>query len=279
MPDITADAKLDAIAKHLDSISNENKEIKDSLKRFDSIPARVDAVCAKVDEWDEKAKADKAKKDAEEMAMADKAKKDAEEEEKAKKDAEEKAMKDAAEKEEQAKKDAAEKEEKERKDAAARGDSDLRKKIAELEKRVPVEVSDDNRKAYTDAQVKAERVAQAFGDTAGAPRHLNGETPHDYQRRLLTKYKSHSAAWKDKDLSKVHDSVLDIAEEQIYGCAMDAALHPKDVPEGQLRMVQTRDVTTGRVTNRFVGSETAAWAPFRNPYRAGKIQRQKQELH
>jgi hypothetical protein len=247
MADKTVEDKLDAI---FDSIS----------KRMDAADARLDAACSRMDSF--------AKKDAEKDAEA-KAKKDAED-----KEAEEKAQKDAAEKEEAAKKDAAEaakkdaaeKEEQAKKDAAPRApDTALATRLADIEKRLPPQLASEDRQRFVTAQFKAEPVYQAFGDSAGAPAFLNGEALPDYQRRLLTKVKQHSPRWKDKDLSRVDASVLDIAEEQIYADAMQAALHPTDLPVGVLREIKKID-EANRVVRHFVSNDEAAcWRQFGTP--------------
>lgn len=258
MADKTVEEKLDAI---FDSIS----------KRMDASDARMDAACSRMDSF--------AKKDAEKEEAEEKAKKDAaEKEEAAKKDAAEKeeaAKKDAAEKEEAAKKDAAEKEEQAKKDAAARAavNPDYAARLAAIEASMlvmPATGSGADRKPYIDAQVKADPVYHAFGDS-GAPPAMRGESVDGYQRRLLSRFKQHSPKWKDKDLAKLDASVLDIAEEQIYADATTAALHPADVPEGVLRRIESRD-SAGRMRAHYVGSdERAAWAQFTNGGMTGRF--------
>lgn len=259
------DSKLDAIAAHLDSL---HKRMDSDAEERKADKARMDAACARMDSAEEERKADKAKKDAEEMA-ADKARKDAaekEEEEKAEKVKADAAKKDADEKEKKAKADA----------ARADANPELRAQIADLQARIsrmPADVTDEDRAHFVAAQSQAERVAQAFGDSAGAPRWLNGETVPQYRRRLLSKYKAHSADWKDADLSKIaDDSALTVIEKRIYADAMQAALHPTDLGAGQLREIKRVDAA-GRTISNFVGSETAAWAPFANPHRRGKVVR------
>ena len=127
-------------------------------------------------------------------------------------------------------------------------------------------MTDEDRARFVDAQVKADRVAQAFGDSAGAPRWQQGETLPQYQRRLLGKFKAHSASWKDKDLTKVDASVLDIAENQIYADAMAVAMNPATIGPGMLREEVQTDRTGRRIT-RFHGDPEACWGPFKQPGR------------
>jgi hypothetical protein len=117
---------------------------------------------------------------------------------------------------------------------------------------------------FATVQAKADRVAQAFGDSA--ERWLDGETLANYTRRLLNRFKAHSPAWKDKDLARVDASVLDIAEAQIYADSMAAAASPTNVPAGQLVERHTRD-QTGRSITQFFGDPAATWAPFKQPRR------------
>jgi flagellar biosynthesis GTPase FlhF len=254
------DAIFDAFNKRMDAADEE--------RRADR--AKLDAACSRMDAADEEKKADKAKKDAAEKEESEaKAKKDAA-------DKEEAAKKDAAEKEEAAKKDAAEKEEQAKKDAAARAaavNPDYAARLAAIEAgmlAMPATGSGADRKPYIDAQVKADPVYHAFGDS-GAPPAMRGESVDGYQRRLLSRFKQHSPKWKDKDLAKLDASVLDIAEEQIYADATTAALHPADVPEGVLRRIESRD-SAGRMRAHYVGSdERAAWAQFTNGGMTGRF--------
>lgn len=254
MADKTVEEKLDAI---FDSIS----------KRMDATDARLDAACSRMDSM--------AKKDSEKEEADAKAKKDAEDE-KAKKDAadkeatDEKAKKDAAEAEEKAKKDTAEAEEKAAKDAAARIDKAVADRLAAIEAALPAKLTPETRGIFVAAQVKAEPAYLAFGDSAGAPPPLNGESLDNYQRRLLSKFKAHSPRWKDKDLSVVHASVLEIAEEQIYADAAVAATNPANLPGTGLRRIERKD-SAGRTVTRYAGDERACWSQFTNAGMTGRF--------
>ena len=263
----TANEKLDrilnglgALTTRLDSVEAKEKEKEEKESKKDAdVKGMMDAVMKKVDACMERMDAmDKSRKDSE---------KEEEEEKKAKKDAEEKSEKEKADK---ARKDAEEKEaeEKKRADAARAGATDptIKARLDDLDKRL-TELPPAERAKFIGAQMKAERVAQAFGDSAGAPRWLNGEAFADYQRRLLGTYKQHSAAWKDKDLAIVHDSVLDIAETQIYADAVAAASSPSVIGAGVLRESVDTD-RTGRKITRFTGDPEACWGAFKHARRA-----------
>jgi hypothetical protein len=116
------------------------------------------------------------------------------------------------------------------------------------------------RTAFIDAQSKANRVAQAFGDEA-APA-VRGESLAQYRRRLLSGFKQHSPQWQSVDLTSFADKALDAVETQILADAYKAALDPTNVPEGTLREVIEVD-RTGRKISRFVGSIEAFLSPFK----------------
>jgi hypothetical protein len=261
MADVKNDAeKLDKILSHLDSASEKMDAFS---KRLDSIEAKADASCTRMDAF-EKARADSEEKEKEEKAKADAAKKDADEKEaKAKADAEEEKAK-----ADKARKDAEEEEAKKKADAA-RADStaDLRAQIDALTRRLPADLPADARQKMVGHQAKAERVAQAFGDSVGAPTFVNGESEHDYRVRLLTKYKVHSKTYKDSDLSKVQDAaIFDSVEASIYADAYAAAMHPTDIPVNVLLPRVTQDATGRKITS-FVGSPGSCWNRFKMPYR------------
>ena len=268
MADKDDGGKLDKILAHLDSV---HSKMDGMGKRMDAMETsygdgmkKLDAYCSKMDAWDEEkkdaAKADAARKDAEDeekKAKADAARKDAEEEEK---------KKDAARKD-------AEEEEKKKADSARSNlsQADIDAKIAAaISAAVPKELAEEDRVKFVSTQAKWERIAQAFGDASGAPRFLSGETHDQYRRRLAGKYKQHSKTWKDVDLSTFADKALEVAETQIYADAEHSARYPTDLPPDTLRQVTKVD-QANRTHISFVGSEKAAWLPFCNPDRKGRI--------
>lgn len=138
----------------------------------------------------------------------------------------------------------------------------LQSQLATLQKRIPTELREEDRQKFVAAQMKAERVAQAFGDSQGAPRWLQGESLTQYRQRLLGKFKQHSTQWKGVELSKLNADALDIVETQVYADAYQAATHPTSVEAGTLRAVTDTDYTGRRIT-RFYGDPGAAWQPFK----------------
>ena len=264
--DAEAGQKLDKLLTHMDSISyrldalegarNERGET-DLIAADAEAPEEIKSMPA--ESIEDKAKRDaaykdwKGRRDAElpeelrsmpEGTREDKAKKDAacakwRSDAKAKKDAETAEEKRALELANEAKKDAAE----------------TRKRIDELDRKMPKQMTDADYEAMADAQAEADKVHHAFGDSA--PRPLQGEDLLAYRRRLATGLKKHSSAWKEVDLYGVPEAVLKIAEKQVYADSMQVALNPMDLPSGQLREVKTRD-STGRTISTFVG-KPGAW--------------------
>jgi 8-oxo-dGTP pyrophosphatase MutT (NUDIX family) len=210
------------------------------LKCLDSITSRMDAFEEKEKEK-EKERADKrARKDAK---KADKAKNDAEA--KAKADAEAKAKADA---EAKAKADA---------DAKAKADAEaeVRGKIADMEKRLPKQMTDADYAAIADAQTAADRIYLMHGRRA--PRPLDGQSLIAYRRRVANDLKEFSPPWKNIDLSVISDdAAFGNVEKTIYADAEHAGLHPPAPAADYLREIITEDMT-GRKIRTFAGRPSA----------------------
>jgi chemotaxis protein histidine kinase CheA len=252
-----ADGKLDKILSHLDSQAKRldamESNYSDGMKKLDSACSKMDAA------EEEKKKADAAKADAEEeKKKADAAKADADKEEaekKAKCDAEDKAKADAAAADAAKKADASE------------STKELHAKIEALSRLMPAQVTAEVRTRMVGFQSKAEKVAQAFGDSAGAPPFVNGESEADYRIRLLSKYKNFSKSYKDADLTKVGDaSVFGAIEDSIYADAMSEAARPSTVQRGVMIPVRNKDAA-GREITRYVGHADSCWDQFNPPVR------------
>jgi len=233
-------ARKDADEKERDERSKADAEAGDKL---DKVLDALTSVSKRLDALEDGKKADKAKGDAEEepgkpeRVAADKGRKDAEEEEakvKAKADAEEK---------EKAKADA----------------DEMRKKIDELEAKIPKAVGDADYAAMADAQAKADSVYSAFGDSA--PRPLQGEDLLSYRRRLATGLKGHSANWKGVDLSALSADVVSVAEGQIYADAATSARRPTNLAAGSVRAIKHTD-SAGHTVVEYVGDSAALFDAF-----------------
>lgn len=141
----------------------------------------------------------------------------------------------------------------------------IKSRIANIEKNLPKELTQEEQTALYDAQAKADSVYAAFGDSA--PRPLNGESVLAYRQRLANKLKTHSKTYKDINLTAISDAKLfGIAESAIYSDAMEAASHPVvDQKEG-LRKIVRRD-ETGRNIITFAGHPSAWTNQFKAPAR------------
>ena len=239
----------------------EERETKNDSK-LDKVLSCMDAVMNRMDAFEDKFKKDteKEEEDAKEVA-ADKAKKDAEEAEKEKAD---KAKKDAEEAETKAKKDAEDEKEEEKKKADSL--SAIQKRIDAVEKALPKERPDSEHRQMADAQAAADSVYHAFNDSA--PRFLNGETLGEYRRRLVTKFKDMSPAWKAVDVGALSDdAVFEVAEKAIYADALTAARNPSSVEDGALRMTR-RQTASGHTMISFDGRPRAWLNRFAGTQRA-----------
>lgn len=143
----------------------------------------------------------------------------------------------------------------------SKADADkLRADMEELKKNQPRALSDSEREELSEAQAKADSVANAFGERASAP--MAGETPLAYRRRLASKFKAHSKEYASIDLNAVADSALfGIIEKSIYADAQTAAYSPATVVPNQVRAIVRADAT-GRNITTFAGDPAAVWGPF-----------------
>lgn len=262
---------------------------------------RLDAACARMDALEKKGgdtAADRARKDAEDLSMADKARKDAEEKEKTEKEEKERAdaekarmdalpekeRKEEEERKDRARKDAEEKEEKEkeradkaRKDAEEKKDSQLYADNAKL--RADLESvssrlatltrprSSEERDELSRAQVKADSLAQMFGDSVNPP--LYDESPIAYRKRLAAKFQKHSASAKDVKLDSLDVHSFAIIEGQIYADAQSVAKSAIALPKGRLHA--TTDTSTGHRVTEYTGDPEVCWGPFKAPGFIGRI--------
>ncbi|KWN80861.1 hypothetical protein WM24_23800 [Burkholderia ubonensis] len=258
--ELEARAKADAEAKA--KADAEEEKAKADAERWDKLMSAVDSLCKRMDSYDNEKNDKKADAmPAEEMNVADK-KADSEDEKAKEKEAEAEKMKAEA-KEEEAKADAAKRE-----SALLERVAQLEQMLVQTAKLTPKPLNDADYAAMADAQAKADSVYSAFGKSANRP--LNGEDLLSYRKRLAAPMKSHSAAWKDVDLSKLEAAVFEIAESAIYADAMEAAIHPSMAPEAGLRAV-TRDTGTGHKITTFYGHPNAWMDDFRAPRMNGDI--------
>jgi hypothetical protein len=109
-----------------------------------------------------------------------------------------------------------------------------------------VHISPADKDALAAIQARADEAACLFAEKA--PGALVGETAIDYRKRLAAKYKAHSPKWKDADLNALNDSILSIAEGDIYADAKAAAAQPAEASAGKLYPVVHEDQTGRKIT-------------------------------
>ena len=235
------------------------KKVADSLG---SLMSKVDACMARMDAFE------KAKADAECGVFRDDAAHEASAEEKAlKKEKEKEARADAAKKAEKAEKEARKAAEKAEEEARADAVRKVAEENAQLRAKLEsltgaIYITDEQRAEIAEIQSRADGVASLFGANEKAPSPQPGESPLAYRKRLATKYKQHSNKWKEVDVMAFDDSVLKIAEADIYADAVQYAAAPADMPAGQLREVVKVD-RTGRKVTEFVGAKSAWMNQFK----------------
>jgi hypothetical protein len=232
-----AKAKADAEAKEK-ADADAGQLLDKTLKCMDSVMSRMDAF-----EKNEKERADrKAAKRADKQARMDafRATQDA----------------DTA----QSKKDKEEEKEKADQKAKADAEGEMRKRIADVESRLPKQMTDADYASMADAQVGADRVLLMHGKRA--PRPLDGENLSGYRRRLAGTLKEFSPTWKDINLSVISDeAAFENIAKTIYADATEAGLHPVVDDADFLREVVDQDVT-GRKISKFVGRPSAWMGQF-----------------
>ncbi|WP_159013321.1 DUF2213 domain-containing protein [Acidisoma sp. S159] len=115
----------------------------------------------------------------------------------------------------------------------------------------PDDDDDDNKLAsLADVQMRADGVANAFGQSADKP--MRGESVRNYKIRMLKKFQHHSKDFKETNLKALDDPTLDAVERVIYADAMIAANTVGSGAEGVLIEIKKRD-HTGRMISEFRG--------------------------
>lgn len=268
-------AKADAARADADKSMNEKMDA--ILKGVGDAAVKVDACMKRMDAWEgkEREREDKAKKDAAEHErkdrkdgeedMADKAKKDGEDEEereKAKRLAADKAKKDAADEEDRKKADAS------RADASSGLEARLASQQAMIDKlmaNAPRDISDAEFGRLAEIQSHADEALIQHGKRAGRP--MLGETVIGYRRRMSNELKRYSPKWKDLPLEGIRDDAFEAQiEGQIYADAAEAAKHPTDLADGELRCVPGKTLS-GHIENKYYGNPRDWMDPIAGPVR------------
>jgi 8-oxo-dGTP pyrophosphatase MutT (NUDIX family) len=227
----------------------EDAERRDAASRHDATMGALDAVMKACDALGKRMDAYEAK---------DSAEGETEEEKKARED---KARKDADEKEA--------KEAKEREDAARKDSAAVNSRIDDLNRRIPLALTDEDYAALSVAQSRYDSVSQLFGKPASKP--MAGETPLGYRRRMAGELKVHSPACKSiEDLSKLDSASFDVIEKQIIDDAVAVAKSPAALPKGMLRPIHREDAAGRRITS-YVGDIGTTFAAFKVPSRQMRL--------
>ena len=153
-------------------------------------------------------------------------------------------------------------EEKEKSYADSATVNELKQQIAELKRKMPRQRTSDEYDELAKAQIKAEEVYTAFGDSASKCRPMDGETVKGYRIRMANGLKKHCAKFAKTDLASLDGEVLTFVEETIYADSMAVAMSPVTKSGGMPRAVVTRE--GGRERTEWVGGDPGAvFAPFR----------------
>lgn len=131
--------------------------------------------------------------------------------------------------------------------------------LAELRKRLPAELSQEDKNIYAEVQLRADAAHQAWNGRARAPQ--MGESLKDYRVALLAPLQKHSKKYAQSDLSLIADpAAMSTIEASIVADAI-AASNCNDAPGQPLRKVTTMDDFGRRVT-KFYGDPVVAMAGF-----------------
>ena len=117
-------------------------------------------------------------------------------------------------------------------------------------------------KVYVDEQAKAHEALRLFNRNAPPP--LQGEQFDQYERRLTYEVQKQSPNYKDINLYEAKGDAYKRLKEQVYADAHKEALHPTQIPAGELREVPRYD-HAGRISYEFFGSPKAWMREFCYP--------------
>jgi len=154
--------------------------------------------------------------------------------------------------------------------ADAAGTDDLTNRLGAIEGKMkePEELKDEEKAEVADAEQDAEKVAQAFGDSAKHA--MRGEQPDAFKRRIAKAYQKNSQVYSGVNLDEVKDkAALSIAFNQI---CVDSVAAANVMPRNNGRGVWITEQRGGRVIERVQGmSDDAAFSEFRIKPRMGNL--------
>ena len=265
--------KVDSACSRLDAMENKGgDEVADS---FEGLEKKVEGegydkeaaekIAGKVAE-EKKAKGDSAE-DAEEAGeREEKHEEEAIKElEMAKKEGEE----EKREEREDSRKDSKDRKDEAYMDSVRRENAEMRRKIEQMEARFKP-LSHADRDALSQAQARADGVAQMFGKQVNAP--LAGESPISYRKRLAESFKKYSPKMKEVRMDSLAGAAFDIVEDQIYSDAQAAALSPEAITAGQLIPIVRKD-SSGREITTYQGDMNGWLNAFKSTGQVCKLNR------
>ncbi len=258
--------KLDSFHKRLDAIENKGGDRMDGGEEEEM---KLDNAFGEIGE--EGLNAEERKMGHEEEKRVEEERKDSEEEEeeegKGGEEEEEEDRKDSKGEKEGVEIEVEEKEDsKGRKDSTAKENAKLKDKLALMEARVSTlsrPLSSAERDALSDAQARADGVAQLLGRKVSLP--LHGEGPIAYRKRLADSLKkfSNDPQIKSLRMDSLSGVSFKLAEDKIYADAESAALNPAEPVVGRLTEIRRADAS-GRIITSYTGDPDAWMNHFKS---------------
>ncbi|MXV44331.1 hypothetical protein GS501_04630 [Saccharibacter sp. 17.LH.SD] len=140
-----------------------------------------------------------------------------------------------------------------------RRDEEQRQELERLSRRTRP-LTDDEHNEVSKSEAETDSVAQSLG--LQTPRYIPGESVKGYQRRCAKLLQSHSADWKNTDLSKLPPEVFELASRQIHKDAQEAASRPMRYKDSDPIRPVTQRSPTGHTRTEYRGSFRSAFGAF-----------------
>jgi 8-oxo-dGTP pyrophosphatase MutT (NUDIX family) len=131
----------------------------------------------------------------------------------------------------------------------------LESEVTELRKKLPTEMTDEEKAKLIEAQAKADRADSARGDSA--PRPLAGDTAVSYTHRQLARHINHSPRWKDKasSVAQINDpALLGTIADEVYADSVAASRSCEGIPED--KVIPIKSMNGGCETTTFLGKSS-----------------------
>jgi len=149
----------------------------------------------------------------------------------------------------------------------ARDTGDISRRIDQLSKlqkdpAEPEPLAADGVTTMTDVQLRADAIANLFGEQAPPP--MAGESVSGYRYRMAKHFKRHSKEFAGVDLSTIKaPEAFKAAEDVIYAAADSVGRAPPIVGPGRLHMRERK--TDGHIVREFFGSPAVWMDQFAGP--------------